>query len=124
MSQPPLSLRLAKECKGIGMQHLAVELAADLSGQPRQQAPPSGQHQPGELLVPRRAAKQLHVAPYLQHQGAEVRQQDIHLMIRRQGALELGQFRLFHTHAVKRGQCLAVLITTKILQPGIDDLAP
>ena len=39
MSQP-LPLRLAKECKGIGVQHLAVELAADLSGQPRQQAPP------------------------------------------------------------------------------------
>ena len=103
------------------MQHLQLSACCRFVRPAPAAGSSSGQHiSPESLFVPRRAAKQLHVAPHLQHQGAEVRQQDIHLMIRRQGAPELGQLRLFHTQLQKRPMP-GWLITTKILQPGIDD---
>ncbi|MNT92707.1 hypothetical protein D3C72_2340360 [compost metagenome] len=72
MRSPPIALGFAKQHEGIGMQDVAIELAAYLLGQTRQQATASRQYQFRQLLVARRAAKQLHIAPYLKHERTEM----------------------------------------------------
>ncbi len=69
-----------------------------------------------------RAAKQLDVTPHLLQQRIHVGQQHIQLVINWQLALQLGLLGIIQREAVERGQRLAVLVTAKVLQAGVDHL--